>query len=121
VVTNMSQTIQIGSGSSGATAKSQSAPQARTPLRVILDLVTYTIHGLQIQQLQVEQGTLRLQGNMRLITEDFLKEVTRRGWVIHEIRVSPQYALLEVVMVTNMLDNDTPTTQISRENKYDGA
>ena len=120
-VTNMSQQpTQISSGSSGATAKSQGAPQTRTPVRVLLDLVMYTAHGLQIQTLKVEHGTLQCEGRMRLITQSFLNEVEERGWSIMSVTVGPQYTL-EVVLLVDVAEYNTQATQTSGGVKGDSA
>jgi len=106
------QPTQISSGSSGATAKSQGAPQTRTPVRVLLDLVMYTAHGLQIQTLKVDHGTLQCEGRMRLITQSFINEITERGWSIMSVTVGPENTL-EVVLLVDVAQDNTPPTQTS--------
>jgi hypothetical protein len=119
------QPMQTGSDTSGATAQSQGAPQARTPMRVLEDLVEFTLfHGLQIQALRRgwvrpilrvvgggEYPILVCDGRMHKITQYFINKVAERGWMIVSITAGPQ-GTLEVELRVDIALDDTSATQL---------
>ena len=101
--------------SGGATARSQGAPQARTPMRVLEDLIGYTqSYDLEIQSLNWGDHPFRLvcKGHMSKITPDFLFEAMRNGWHILSIRVNPEKPL-EVEMCVDIAPDYTPPPLLS--------
>ena len=105
--------MQTGNETSGATARSLSVPQARTPMRVLEDLVKFTLfHDLQIQKLNGGHRILWLEGYMCRIDQYFIDEVKKRGWDILEITAGPQ-GMLEVMLWVEVALDDTLATQPS--------
>jgi len=102
--------MRTGNETSGATARSLSVPQARTPMRVLEDLMGYTEdYGLEIQRLGWGDHPFQLvcRGHMSGITPDFLFEVMGNGWRILSIRVNPEKPL-EVEMCVDIAPDYTP-------------
>jgi len=120
--------MQTGNDTSGATARSQGAPQARTPRRVLEDLVKFTLfHDLQIQKLNGGYRILWLHGYMYRIDQYFINEVKKRGWDILEITAGPQ-GTLEVMLWVEIAPDNTPTIQpnerkggVGGDERSDGA
>jgi hypothetical protein len=109
------QPTQTGNGTSGATARSQGAPQTRTPMRVLVDLIEYTQdYGLEIQRLDGGDRPFRLvcKGHMSKITQSFIDKVAEKGWHILSITADPKKPL-EVEMFVDIVPDYTPTTQPS--------
>jgi len=104
--------MQTGNETSGATARSLSVPQARTPMRVLVDLIEYTQdYGLGIQRLDGGDRPFRLvcKGYMSKITQSFIDKVAENGWHILSITADPKMPL-EVEMFVDILPDYTPTT-----------
>ena len=107
--------MQTGNDTSGATARSQGAPQARTPMRVLGDLIEYTRdYDLEIQRLSWGDHPFQLvcKGHMNGITPDFLFKVMGNGWHILSIRVNPEKPL-EVEMYVDIVPDYTPPPLLS--------
>jgi len=107
--------IFLGAGSGGASGSAQSVPQARTPMRVLQDLIDYTKdYDLEIQRLDWGDRPFQLvcKGYMGKVTPDFLFKVAEKGWHILSIRVNPEKPL-EVEMFVDIVPDYTPTTQLS--------
>jgi hypothetical protein len=114
-VSQQRQPMQTGSDTSGATAQSQGAPQARTPMRVLQDLIQYTQdYDLEIQRLNWGDPPFRLvcKGHMSKLPPDFLFKVMRNGWHILSIKVNPEKPL-EVEMSVDIVPDYTPPPPLS--------
>lgn len=93
------------------TGSAKSVPQARTPMRVLQDLIDYTQdYGLEIQRLDWGDRPFQLvcKGRMSGITPSFLFKVMGNGWHILSIRVNPEKPLGVEMFVDIVLDY-TPT------------
>jgi len=120
--------MQTDSDTSGATAQSQSVPQAHTPMRVLEDLIEYTQdYGLQIKVLIGGPRTLWLKGYMYEVNQCFINMVAEKGWHILAITADPQGAL-EVSLIVKVAPDNTPTTQpnvrkggVGGDERSDGA
>ena len=105
--------MQTGNETSGATARSLSVPQARTPMRVLEDLMGYTVdYGLEIQRLGWGDHPFQLvcRGHMSGVTPDFLFEAMGNGWRILSIRVNPEKPLEVEMCVDIAPDYTLPAT-----------
>jgi hypothetical protein len=101
----------LGTNTSGATARSQGEPQARTPMRVLEDLIDYTQHyDLQIKVLIGGPRALWLKGYMYEVNQSFIDKVAEKGWRILAITADPQ-GVLEVSLIVKVAPDNTPTTQ----------